>query len=220
MDNEGGLTKIAQEITTPRQTMGTDMDIVLAYNKLRESSQHTILPKWVMGHADEKKKENPDKITDIEWENIGCDAEANARVEQDLPPKPFEPLPGYRAMLKLGEDWITTQFRGCVQFKNTSLAMIGYILRRLDISFTTFHTIDWESIGIVRSSHHINRTVRTSKMLYGWLPVGHNWKRCNLTSDKCPCCGAPDETFEHVLTCKHKDLILNDSSNRIYLYPS
>jgi len=93
MDNEGGLTKIAQEITTPRQMMGTDMDIVLAYNKLRESSRHTILPKWVMGHADEKKKDDPDTITAVEWENIGCDTEANARVEQDLPPNHLNPSP-------------------------------------------------------------------------------------------------------------------------------
>ena len=86
--------------------------------------------------------------------------------------------------------------------------MVDYILQRLNISLDTFHVIDWESIGKVRSSHHINRIVRTSKMLYGWLPVGHNWKKCNLVSDKCPCCGVPDETFEHVLTCKHKDLVM------------
>ena len=77
MDNKGGITKIAQEITTPLQMMGTDMDIVLAYNKLRKSSLHTILPKWVMGHADEKKKDDPDKITGVEWENIGCDAKVH-----------------------------------------------------------------------------------------------------------------------------------------------
>ena len=92
-------------------------------------------------------------------------------------------------MLKLGDDWITTHLRGCVQFSNTSPAMTTYILQRLDITLDTFHTIDWDSIGTVRSSHHINRVVRTSKMLYGWLPVGHNWLKYNLTPDKCPCCG-------------------------------
>ena len=56
MDNEGGITKLAQEITTPRQTMGIDMNIVLAYNELRASSQQTILHKWVLGHADDKKE--------------------------------------------------------------------------------------------------------------------------------------------------------------------
>ena len=111
-------------------------------------------------------------------------------------------------MLKLGDDWITTHFRECVQFSNTSPAMTSYILQRLDITLDIFHTIDWDSIGTVRSSHHINRVVRTSKMLYGWLPVGHNWLKCNLTSDKCPCCGAPDETFAHLLQCKHNDLKL------------
>ena len=45
-------------------------------------------------------------------------------------------------------------------------------------------------------------------MLYGWLPVGHNWLKYNLTSDKCPCCGTPDETFAHLLQCKHPELAL------------
>jgi hypothetical protein len=40
-------------------------------------------------------------------------------------------------------------------------------------------------------------------MMYGWMPVGHNWQKCKLKSNKCPCCGSPDETFEHLLGCKN-----------------
>ena len=86
MDNEGGLTKLGQEITTPGQTMATDMDLVLAYKKLRADTHHTVHHQWVLGHADEKKKDDPKKITAIEWENIACDEEANTRVDQDIPP--------------------------------------------------------------------------------------------------------------------------------------
>jgi len=43
-------------------------------------------------------------------------------------------------------------------------------------------------------------------MMYRWLPVGHNWTKCNLYTDKCPCCGCPDETFEHLLLCPHEAL--------------
>ena len=63
--------------------------------------------------------------------------------------------------------------------------------------------INWTSIGKVRANHGIHRIVRTSKMMYRWLPVGHNWIKCNLASDKCPCCSAPDETFEHLIGCKN-----------------
>ena len=43
-------------------------------------------------------------------------------------------------------------------------------------------------------------------MMFSWLPVEHNWYKCNLTTDVCPCCGANDKTFEHLLSCKYEDL--------------
>jgi len=67
-------------------------------------------------------------------------------------------------------------------------------------------SIKWQAIGKVRSTHHITRRVRTSKMMYGWLPVGHNRQKCNLPSHKCPCCGANEEAFEHPMTCTNESL--------------
>jgi len=52
----------------------------------------------------------------------------------------------------------------------------------------------------------IHRRIRTSKMMYRLLPVGHNWRKCNLMTDRCPCCGEPDETFEHLMQCPNKEL--------------
>ena len=211
MDNEGGLISLAKPIRAPRDTMRTDMDLVMAYNELRDNSKHVITHEWVMGHADVKKKDKPETITPWEHENIECDEEADEKVErmdsEGKTPPPFEPLPGYRAMLKLGDNWITTHFRECVNFANTSPAMIEYVLRRLNIDLETFHTINWTSIGRVRATHRIHRIVRTSKMMFRWMAVGHNWTKCNLPSDKCPCCGANDETFEHLLRCPHEDLV-------------
>jgi hypothetical protein len=49
---------------------------------------------------------------------------------------------------------------------------------------------------------------RGAKMLFGWLPVGHNWKHHGAESDLCPCCGEPDETFIHLLQCKDPEITL------------
>jgi len=84
--------------------------------------------------------------------------------------------------------------------------MVTYLQKRLDICPRTFNTISWGAIGTVRASYGIAWRVRTSKMIYRWLTVGHNWQKCNLKSDKCPCCGQPDETFEHLLKCSNKKL--------------
>ena len=39
------------------------------------------------------------------------------------------------------------------------------------------------------------------------MPVGHNWQKCKLKSNKCPCCGEPDKIFEHLLGCKNKKMV-------------
>ena len=206
MDCEGGLKKLDIPITHARQTMEADMDIVLAYKHLEQSTHHTINRQWVMGHADRKKKDNPESITEFEWDNISVDSAADDCVEHGGPPMQFEPLPGYRAMLMLDGEWVTTHFRDCVDFAHNAPAMHEYAMRRLDITAREFDDIDWACIGKVRQKHQINRIVRTSKMMYRWLPVGHNWQKCKLHSDKCPCCRATDETFQHLMCCENDHL--------------
>ena len=109
-------------------------------------------------------------------------------------------------MLQIDSKWVTTKFRDNVRHANTAPAMVTYLQKRLNIGVKTFNLINWGAISTVRSSYGIDRRVRTSKMMYRWLPVGHNWQKCNLKSDKCLCCGCPDETFEHILSYKNKEL--------------
>ena len=56
-DDKGGIKKLSQPITHPSQTMDTNMDIVVAYNQLRDKSIHKISHEWVMDHADKKTGE-------------------------------------------------------------------------------------------------------------------------------------------------------------------
>ena len=81
--------------------------------------------------------------------------------------------------------------------------MVDYALRHLGISLDTCHAINLNVIGKVLQSYGINCTVRMSKIMYGWIPVGHNWQKCKLKSNKCPCYGNPDETSEHLLGCNN-----------------
>lgn len=130
MDNEGGLTKLGESIDTPSNTIHSDMDLVMAYNGIREESKHFVTHEWAMGHADHKdheKEKVPGKITQMGRGNIECEEETNeiwlrewTKRENHLPP--FEPLPGYREMLKLGDNWITTHFNECVGLANISPA--------------------------------------------------------------------------------------------------
>ena len=46
-----------------------------------------------------KKKENPDTITPMQYANIGCDGDANSCIELGRLSDAFKPLPGYKTML-------------------------------------------------------------------------------------------------------------------------
>ena len=77
-------------------------------------------------------------------------------------------------------------------------------IKRLNISKEVYLTIKCPAIAKVRAHHPFNKIVRISKIIYRWMPVGHNWQKCKLPSDKCPCCGCPDETFHHLLQCTNR----------------
>jgi len=146
-------------------------------------------------------------ITKLGTDYIECDEDASKYVDQTTEVTLFTLLSDYRAMLKLlGGNWVTTHFRENVKFSNTSPEMILYILKWMNIDLLTFHSINWTATRKVGSLHKISHGGRTSKMMYGWLPVGHNWNTCNLELDKCPCCGEADETFANLLACKHEEL--------------
>jgi len=146
--------------------MGTDMDLVMAYWKLTESSQHTVTKKWVMGHAYDKKRDNQVSITPMDHAHIECDDDADDCVESGVPAKLFAPLPRYCTVLQIEGNWITTKFRANMRYANTSSNIIKYLRQQLDIDESTFNHINWRATGTVRASYGIARQVRTSKMSY------------------------------------------------------
>jgi hypothetical protein len=84
----------------------------------------------------------------------------------------------------------------------------SYISERLKISPEIVQTIDTECIGTVRATQEWSKFVRSSKLLFSWLPVGHNWHHySDMDSNRCPCCGDQDETFFHVLQCADRRMV-------------
>ena len=142
----------------------------------------------------------------MEAENIECDEEAEECIQRNIEPHQWVPMDGYRAMLRLNNKWITSNLRKHVCYANTAPDLREYGCKRLKISSAVYDTINWKAIGKVRSTHCINKIVQISKMLFGWMPVGHNWRKCSLRSNRCPCCNTEDETFMHLFECKNKQM--------------
>lgn len=123
-------------------------------------------------------------------------------------PVPFSPLPGCRCMLRIRDRWITSRPDEAIKVAFVSEPLKEYTAKRLGIPLETVDELDQEAMGTVRSMQKWSQRGRGAKMLFGWLPVGHNWKHHGAESDLCPCCGEPDETFIHLLQCKDPEITL------------
>ena len=180
--------------------MEPEMDIVLAYKHLTTcmgQQGRRVHQQWVRGHADSREDDSKN-ISPMEQENIECDEEAEECHQQDHFAQPYTPLPGYRAILKLNGVWVTSDIRRHVLYANTAPALQQYGCARLKLTMDVYLSINWQAIARVRAKHPIHKIIRISKMIYGWMPVGHNWVKCELASSRCPCCNAQDETFLHL----------------------
>jgi hypothetical protein len=197
-DNKAGINKINKSAQSPSELMTSDMDIILAIQRLTETTEIPITFHHVKGHADRQRQREP---TRIERENIACDESAEECIELNLPPSPFAPPPGARCMVAIGGTWIGGDIDRAIQILPAEEQLRTYLEERLALPRDVIDSIDTGAISTARSVHRWAQTVRKSKMMTGWMPVGHNWRHHGAENDLCPCCGEPDETFIHLLCC-------------------
>jgi hypothetical protein len=124
--------------------------------------------------------------------------------EQNVEPILSLPYPGSKAMLRVGETWITSNHDYQIHLACRTPQIRAYCLTRHGWSERVFHSIHWDCIETVRCAiKSITLLGRTSKVMHGWLPVMHNLgKDTGIT--QCPGCECPDETFVHLFQCPHK----------------
>ena len=99
--------------------------------KFCDKSIHKISYEWVMDHTDDKREKKSD-IKPFKWDNIECDKETEDLVKSMKAMReqaqPFTPLPGYKVILQLEGNWVTTHVQKRVEFANTSFKMVNYVL--------------------------------------------------------------------------------------------
>jgi hypothetical protein len=169
--------------------MKADMDVVMAIKALLSDAETEFTFEHVPGHAERRKR--PSEMTRMERANMACDKEAGEKVAMNEAPVPFSPLPGCRCMLRIRNRWITSRPDEAIKVAFVSEPLKEYTAKRLGIPLETVDELDQDAMGTVRSMQKWSQRGRGAKMLFGWLPVGHNWKHHGAESDLCPCCGAP-----------------------------
>jgi hypothetical protein len=204
-DNEAGIKKMNEPLVAPGQAMRSDMDIVLATHNLIKETGKTVSFHHVEGHVE--KKRPGEKPTRLEAYNQMCDEEAGLCVEEKITPTKFTPLKGSRCMIKIGEKWVTSEPDKAIERAFSEPSLKEYTIQRLKLSAPAAALLEYKHFLHVRSTYDWHRIARSSKMLFGWLPVGHNWRHHGADNDLCPCCSEPDETFIHLLQCTSTEIV-------------
>ena len=142
--------------------------------------------------------------------NVACDKVASEttrlRLEQDeMPPLPellCLPLPGQKAMLKVGSRYVTSKHKPTIYKARRTEPMRIYMRKKYGWTDEEIDSINELSIGRVRRRMTHTRQRQTSKIMHGWLPTMH--MRRHITGiSQCPGCSHADETIEHLLRCPH-----------------
>ena len=83
--------------------------------------------------------------------------------------------------------------------------MSNYLCDRFEWTHRQIRDINWRAVEMAKKRLDKTRSIRTSKMMHHWLPIGHQTERVTgIHSDgTCPCCGKAHEDQDHLFTCQH-----------------
>ena len=168
--------------------------------------QHKV--SWVKAHQDDKTSFH---LLDLPAQlNICADALATeysklATHPSDLPHTQPAFFPTSNVCLLVNSQRITAQYTATIRFHIHGTKHRAHLQKTRTgwKSDTVWENVDMQGLGIAFKSLDTSSRHFTSKMLHGWLNTGHQRKKITKdpNSSQCPCCQAPDETFEHILQC-------------------
>ena len=162
------------------------------------------------GHATHHTKhfDTPTAIN-IECDRIATETSAEAlrgNVGDDLPPTITHPLPGSRALLRIGSTWITSHTRRHILWEQRAHLLRTHCMNRFGWDNSTFTGISWPIIRAVRRRCTHTQRMQSSKIMFDWLPVMHMLSHMTGNS-QCPGCTCTDETLDHLFICPHPMLV-------------
>ena len=185
------ISKIKQSVQVRRWTLSPHYDWLSAIRS-RLGNLH------VRSH-----RSHPDSNT-VTTEEMLLQATTQLSLQIATPPEPTDllPCPSSDATLLVGTKVINNNFRFHLRQAYHLPLFRSYALDKFGWSTTTFDNINWDAISCAYKKRSVNQQLRTTKFMYGWLPVGRLRTRIDpLADDRCPSCFGRNETNIHLLRC-------------------
>jgi hypothetical protein len=208
-DNQSAVDAITHTFHTPAQMLSPEADIILAIQHQRKHGPTQFNLRWIKAHQDDNL---PNDQLDVDAK-VNQSADLLAKEER-LHGIPFEnrPYQGSGAMLKIGNKWITSDYKTHIQEAIMKPDHLRWFKtkyngtdNRIYKSETDYNNIYWKGIGQARKHLNDYDNVRIMKLMNGWLNSGRQ-KGLFGKDTECPACGCQEETQLHIFQCKNKDM--------------
>ena len=109
-------------------------------------------------------------------------------------------------MLRIGDRWVTSHHKQEIHHRRHESTLRAYCaekFKKYKWEDEVFDLVSWPSVRSVRRKYGQTKRMFTSKIMYGWLPIGH--MRHHVTKfNQCPGCRHDDKTMEHLFRCSHR----------------
>lgn len=182
-----------------------ESDIIQTTQKIMKDFSNLTI-EWVEGHQDDNDDvQMADRPLPVRL-NIQCDLAAKECLKNSIKPTtraaPFE---GAGATLYLGQHMVTTEMKEQIHYAAHAPKMLQHVQDHLKRTKETVEEINWRAIGRAKKRLKLHESIRTSKMMYGWLNVGTQKRHLGQIST-CPCCGIEEETHHHLYLCSNESM--------------
>ena len=214
-DNKAAIDKLNSNRVTLGGMSHAEADLLLAIRNLITCNDKQLTFHHVYGHQDSRPLQGSQRggqqpLSIAARLNIECDRLANETAtavasQTTTLPTLQPPYPGSKAILRIGDTWITSNLKRCVTKAVHRGPLWQYCRRKYQWSEEVMTDILWKPLERARAGRTYHTRVKTSKMLHGWLPVMHMHGRVTGCL-RCPGCNALDETFDHMLQCPNESM--------------
>ena len=108
-------------------------------------------------------------------------------------------------MISIKGEWITSNIDQRVTDASTVPEMRKYTMGRFKWNKGSFNCVIWDAIEQARRGCSKKENIMVSKLMFDWINSGH--QKAKMEQEKgCPCCGAEEETLEHIFQCANKQM--------------
>lgn len=150
-----------------------------------------------------RTEKSPNVLLNIECDRIATKTSCillEDPIVPALPPVLTPPYPGLRALLKLGDKWITSHQQRHLLLAHHRHKLLTYCMEKYDWDYETFLQVDWDAVRSVCRKLTQTQWMQTAKLMHGWVPVIHMLAH-ETGNSQCPGCPHPEETLDHLFRC-------------------